>query len=1023
MNNVAGWRVSLNDRRWLLAVILAVVLVAIGGLFAYRYVTLDRELTNKELARREAINTLVATVLSAKFERLTDIGIALATRVRFRELIDAGRWDDAVQILREVPERFPFVDRVFISDADGNLMADTPHLPAVVGRNFAYRDWFKGVSRNWEPHISGLYRRSAEPRRNLIAVSVPIRSGGGHIAGILVLQVRQEKYFDWVGKADPDPGIRILIVDGAWHAAFDSDTLVDAGEVEPVPDPVVQSLAPAGPGARVVRNTRDGEEMVFDYTPASHRWGVATLQPAGITFASRDLLLRHLLLNSVLIGLLATGATAIGAFILLRRRREEADRARREERERMQAEQQAFLRQVIDLDRNFIFAKDREGRFTLVNQAVAEAYGTSVEELIGKSDQDFNSNPEEVEHFREDDLEVMDNLKDKFVAEETLTDVSGSVRWMQTVKRPIIGPDGRADMVLGVGVDITERRAAEQRIRGQLEHLNLLDHITRAIGERQDLTSIFQVVVRNLEDSMPVDFGCVCLFEETANALRVSSVGVKSETLAIAMDKQASIDVDDNGLGRCMQGRLVYEPDVSQSEFPFPQRLAAGGLRSVVMAPLRSESRVFGVLVVARCEAEDFSSTECEFLRQLSEHVALAAHQAQLYGSLQQAYDDLRQTQQAAMQEERLRALGQMASGIAHDINNALSPVSLYTESMLETEHNLSEKARNYLETIQRSVDDVGQTVARMREFYRQREAQLELAPVDVNQMAQQVLKLTSARWRDMAQNSGTVIQVTTELAPGTPNIMGVESEIREALTNLVLNAVDAMPEGGALTLRTRVIGVDPALSVAVEVVDSGVGMDEETRQRCLEPFFTTKGERGTGLGLAMVFGMAQRHSCELEIDSTPGAGTTVRLVFATMTGSLADPGSSPASLRPPAPLRLLLVDDDPALIKSLRDALEIDGHVVTTTNGGEAGINEFRVALERGDTYAAVITDLGMPYVDGRRVAAAVKQVSPATPVIMLTGWGRRLVAEDDIPAHVDRVLAKPPKLRELREALAKLC
>jgi CheY-like chemotaxis protein len=199
--------------------------------------------------------------------------------------------------------------------------------------------------------------------------------------------------------------------------------------------------------------------------------------------------------------------------------------------------------------------------------------------------------------------------------------------------------------------------------------------------------------------------------------------------------------------------------------------------------------------------------------------------------------------------------------------------------------------------------------------------------------------------------------------------------------------------------------------------------MDEETRRRCLEPFFTTKGEVGTGLGLAMVFGMAQRHSAEIEIDSAPGAGTTVRLVFAVPTAVPEETERPAGALEAPLRLRLLLIDDDPVLLKSLRDALETDNHVITTANGGAEGISVFRTALDRGEFFAAVITDLGMPSMDGRRVAAAVKEISPGTAVILLTGWGRRLVAENGIPLHVDRVLAKPPKLSELREALAQLC
>jgi GAF domain-containing protein len=159
------------------------------------------------------------------------------------------------------------------------------------------------------------------------------------------------------------------------------------------------------------------------------------------------------------------------------------------------------------------------------------------------------------------------------------------------------------------------------------------------------------------------------------------------------------VPIEQNGLSRCVAGHLVYEPDMLQIAFPFPQRLAAAGRRSVVFAPLIVENQVFGVLACARCADQAYSSSECEFLKQISEHVALASHRAGLHPALQQAYDELRQSQHTVLQQERLRALGQMASGIAHDINNAISPVSLYTESLLEREPNLSERTRSCLTT------------------------------------------------------------------------------------------------------------------------------------------------------------------------------------------------------------------------------------------------------------------------------------------------------------------------------------
>jgi CheY-like chemotaxis protein/anti-sigma regulatory factor (Ser/Thr protein kinase) len=269
------------------------------------------------------------------------------------------------------------------------------------------------------------------------------------------------------------------------------------------------------------------------------------------------------------------------------------------------------------------------------------------------------------------------------------------------------------------------------------------------------------------------------------------------------------------------------------------------------------------------------------------------------------------------------------------------------------------------------------------------------------------------------------MVELRTDLSSEPAEVMAAEGEVRDALTNLIFNAVDAMPDGGTLTLRTRLVepsGPEAHEHVYIEVCDTGIGMDENTRRRCLEPFFTTKGERGSGLGLAMVYGMVQRHSAELEVDSVPGKGTTFRVVFPSAASDHAATIHLPAPRRAAQRLRILLVDDDPVLIKSLEDILVGDGHEVVLADGGQAGIDAFTTASRTAACFSLVITDLGMPHVDGRRVAAAIKACSVATPVILLTGWGHRLLAENDIPPHVDRVLSKPPRLSDLRNALQQL-
>ncbi len=642
--------------------------------------------------------------------------------------------------------------------------------------------------------------------------------------------------------------------------------------------------------------------------------------------------------------------------------------------------------------------------------------------LENKSDADF-FNEEDARFNLEEEQEIIRTGMPVIGKIERARLLDGRLAWFMSAKMPWRDRNGKIIGTFGSSKNITAIKETEQRLQTQLERLRLLDQITRSIGERQDLPSIFHSVLRRLEDQMPVDFACVCNHSPSAEHLAVTSVGAKSVSISHSMGipENAKIPVHQDGFSRCLKGYIVYEPNTSKLGFPFTKALSSAGLHSVVLAPLQVESQIFGILVAARREVEGFSSADCEFLKQLSEHVALASHQSQLYTALQNAFDELRQTQQAVMQQERLRALGEMASGIAHDINNAIAPVSLYTESLLETEPNLSERARSYLETIQRSIDDVAHTVSRMKEFYRQREPQLTFAPANVNLMVEQVVDISRARWSDIPQQRGKVIKLTTKLEADLPPVMGVESEIREALVNLIFNATDAMPEGGALRLRTR-LGTDKTgrESVIVEVTDTGIGMDEETRRRCLEPFFTTKGERGTGLGLAMVYGIVRRHGGEIEIDSELGCGATFRLFLPAGSHSTEEPPAVAPTAAPPRQV-VLVVDDDPVLIRSLRDILENDGHDVTCAGSGQEGIKLFRVSLEKQKPFAIVFTDLGMPGVDGRQVAAAIKALSPHTPVIMLTGWGERMVEEGEVPADVNQILSKPPKLRDLRQAMNK--
>ena len=405
-------------------------------------------------------------------------------------------------------------------------------------------------------------------------------------------------------------------------------------------------------------------------------------------------------------------------------------------------------------------------------------------------------------------------------------------------------------------------------------------------------------------------------------------------------------------------------------------------------------------------------------------------NQVRLTEGIQEAYDQLRRAQQTVVQQERLRALGQMASGVAHDINNALSPIMAYAELLLTTLPDLPVAQRERLMRISQAADDAAQIVARMREFYRRDLDSDRLEAVNINRLVEDVVELTRPRWRDQAQRQGIAIDVDCQLDPIAPILVCNPSELREALTNVVFNAVDALPHGGAITLTTRLIAPPPSpgagnaeQNVQIEVRDNGVGMDDKVRQHCLEPFFSTKIQSdGTGLGLAMVYGMVRRHDGSIEIESAPNQGTNVRLVFPVRQRATT---SAPAPVPPSdsfRSLRILCIDDEPELRELMRDVLEAYHHKVTVAAGGKEGLEMFQSNLRGPAPYEMVITDLGMPDIDGRQVARSIKAESPRTPVIMLTGWGTMIKADKETNPEVDAVLSKPPRIQELNDLLQRI-
>ncbi len=350
--------------------------------------------------------------------------------------------------------------------------------------------------------------------------------------------------------------------------------------------------------------------------------------------------------------------------------------------------------------------------------------------------------------------------------------------------------------------------------------------------------------------------------------------------------------------------------------------------------------------------------------------------------------------EQQLLQTERLRALGEMASGVAHDFNNILG--AILGRAQLLSRAVLDDEAKRGLEAIEKAALDGANTVRRLQHFTRRRREE-EFFPVDLNQAIKDALAITEAKWKDESNLAGATIEVVTHFGK-IPAVMGNISEFREVLTNLIFNAVEAMPKGGTLTFKTE----EGEGWVYMSVSDTGIGMSDDVKARIFDPFFTTKGVKGTGLGLSVSYGIIRGHHGEINVESYPGQGTTmlIRLPIPSRLRRSPPPRAVPSV----KPGRIMIIDDDAMVRELLSDILQAAGHTVVQASGGREAIRLFRE-----NPVDLVLTDLGMPECSGWEVAAAIKAIAPRTPVALVTGWGITLDRAKLKAAGIDLVLNKP--------------
>jgi signal transduction histidine kinase len=543
-----------------------------------------------------------------------------------------------------------------------------------------------------------------------------------------------------------------------------------------------------------------------------------------------------------------------------------------------------------------------------------------------------------------------------------------------------------------------------EALEARVNQLALVDDISRTVTASLDQHAALNAIGTQVLRAAPCQRLSLASYDSTKHTFTIRALWLASDQSKLNVGLTTEIGDTEAGVA-LRTGRTHYVYDLRESLYPVSHKLIEEGLRSIVHVPIMAPEGCLGMLSLSRTTPGAFSAYDLALLSSLAPHIATAFKNAELYAQAQQAYAELASAQERNVQAEKLRAIGELASGVAHDFNNLLAIILGHAELIKQPDS--PHFARSHRAIVQ-AAKDGAHTVRRIQEFVRAR-PEHHTTQVDLAELADDVLHLTKPRWLTALLEKGITIELRQHLQP-VPLILGDAAELREVVTNLILNAADAMPRGGSLTVAT---GTD-ADHVWLEVGDTGTGIALDLRERIFEPFFTTKAQRGTGLGLAVSRSIARRHEGDLTVESALGAGSCFRMTLpvpATIAPAPAPVGPS-APLRP---LRVLLVEDDREVRDTLAQLLMLDDHSVDRAADGPEAL-----ALFRPGAYDVVCSDLGMPGMNGWELIAQLRERDPAVVTVLLSGWGAQIDPAEGRARGVDFIVAKPIDLAELHTALA---
>jgi len=676
----------------------------------------------------------------------------------------------------------------------------------------------------------------------------------------------------------------------------------------------------------------------------------------------------------------------------------------------------SFGQSILEALNDVVFAVDSNYNFIYITPSCYHITGYTVEEFLSGQVRARNLvHPKDYWRLLRANYQAFKTGKLPRVSEFRIIRKDGNIRWVSIYWTTVRDQDGTIKYIQGVMHDITEQKIAEEKLQKNLNEFKILHSFSSELSSAMTVDEVAKAIYDHIIQIIPVECFFIDIYDEMTEQLRglTHVYSIHGRKVMISYPNYRF-----NIRSHSIWESLIYDKKTtyvrySGKDIPPPFNLFIEESEEegyILSTPMLSRGKILGIMTI-----QIKGNVEIDEYIPLIEHIAnqsaVAIERVRYFTELQesekslrQAYEDLKKAHQQLLLTEKLRTLGQLAGGIAHNLSNLLSAV-LGRAQLLKTKLT-DENLRRDVEFIEKAGQDAGRIISRLREFAKPR-THVTLVPLDLANIIEEALEITKSKWKDEAELKGIKYEIVKDFPED--RLMGITnaSELREALVNIIINAIEAMPNGGRLNIGIYNINSE---KVAIYIADTGIGMDAETMARIFDPFFTTKGEHGTGLGLSIVYEIIRSHNGEIFVESELGKGSKFTIVLQASKEKVSEKVQKTQLKENTTKLTVLIVDDDDSVLYLLKDVFLNLGYKILPAENGKKALEYVNT-----ENFDLLITDLALPDVNGWEISKATKQKNKNIPVIILTGWGIDVPEDEAKRRGADYIITKPFDLDEL--------